>query len=480
MCKKYKAVIFLLLSLQLLHASPRPSAVAGSFYSNNNVELSASIISALQNSKTFPKENIKALIVPHAGYIFSGDVAAEGYATLHRKYKNIFIIGSSHSMNFDGASLYSAGNYITPLGEIKVNQTIVSELINGSRYFSFNPEAHKKEHTIEVQLPFLQNIYGDTLSIVPIVIATSNLETIQEIAKKLKPYFNDENLFIISSDLSHYPSYSDANTIDKQTLDSIESGSAKEFLKTLVKNEELNIAQLQTLACGWSSILTLLYLTQNAHYKYELLKYKNSGDTSFGDKKRVVGYSAFRVFKKNSDFFLNDKERKELREIAKLSLYEATINNKEISIDESRITSKLKEPLGAFVTLYKNGKLRGCIGTFEPNEPLYKVVMNMAVASAKFDSRFQEVTPDELKDIEIEISVLTPRKKINSLDEIVLGTHGIYIQKGVKNGTFLPQVASQMQWSVEEFVGNCAKDKVGISFDGYKDAEIFTFEAIVF
>ncbi|MCX6076214.1 MAG: AmmeMemoRadiSam system protein B [Campylobacterales bacterium] len=480
MCKKHKAVIFLLLFSQLLHALPRPAAVAGSFYSSNKEELSTSIKTALQNSKSFPKENINALIVPHAGYIFSGDIAAEAYATLHRKYENIFIIGSSHSMNFNAASIYSAGNYATPLGEIKVNQTIVSELIKDSKYFSFNPEAHKKEHTIEVQLPFLQTIYGDALGIVPIVIATSNLETIQEIAKRLKPYFNEKNLFIISSDLSHYPSYSDANAIDKQTIDSIKSGSPKEFVKTLAKNEDLNIAQLQTSACGWSSILTLLYLTQNAHYKYELLKYKNSGDTSFGDKKRVVGYSALRIFKQNSDFFLNDKEKKELREIARLSLYEATINNNKISIDESRISSKLKEPLGAFVTLYKNGKLRGCIGTFEADEPLYKVVMKMAVASAKFDNRFQEVIPDELKDIEIEISVLTPRKRINFLDEIVLGRHGIYIKKGSKNGTFLPQVASQMNWNVEEFVGNCAKEKAKIGFDGYKDAEIYTFEAIVF
>ena len=480
MCKKYKAVIFLLLFSFLLHALERPTAVADSFYSSNKEELSASILSALQNSNTFPKENVNALIVPHAGYIFSGDVAAEAYATLHRKYKNIFILGSSHSMNFDGASIYSVGNYTTPLGEVKVNHIIVSELMNSSKYFGFNPEAHKKEHTIEVQLPFLQTIYGDELNIIPIIIATSNINTIKAISEALQPYFNDENLFVISSDLSHYPSYEHANDVDRQTLDSIKNGSAKEFIEKLAKNEESNITQLQTSACGWSSILTLLYLTQNAHYKYELLKYKNSGDTSFGDKKRVVGYSALRVFKQKSDFFLNETDKKELREIAKLSLYEATINNKKVLIDESRLPSKLKEPLGAFVTLYKNKKLRGCIGTFEPDEPLYKVVMDMAVASAKFDNRFQEVTPDELKDIEIEISVLTPRKKINSLDEIVLGRHGIYIQKGVKNGTFLPHVASQMNWSVEEFVGNCAKEKAGISFDGYKDAEIFTFEAIVF
>jgi AmmeMemoRadiSam system protein A len=174
------------------------------------------------------------------------------------------------------------------------------------------------------------------------------------------------------------------------------------------------------------------------------------------------------------------KEKQELLKIAKESLYEAIINKKRLIIDESKVSAKLREPLGAFVTLHKENRLRGCIGTFEPDKPLYKVIVDMTIASALNDERFKEVTPDELKNIDIEVSVLTPRKKISSLDEIVIGKHGIYIKKGSKTGTYLPHVATQMKWNVKEFVGNCSNEKVGIGFDGYKDAELFIYEAIVF
>ncbi len=480
MCKKRQLALIVLLVSQIMNANPRPAAVAGSFYSSNSVELSSEMKEALHATKKFDTQDIKAIIIPHAGYVFSGGVAATAYATLSKKYKNIFIIGSSHHVSFDGAALYSIGNYETPLGEVKVNQTIVSALMRASNLFIFHPEAHKKEHTIEVQLPFLQTIYGEDLSIVPIVIATQNMQSIKTITEALRPYFNDENLFVISSDLSHYPSYPHANEVDKLTLDAIEKGSPQEFINALIKNEESSIAELKTSACGWTSILTLMFLTEGQNYKYELLEYKNSGDTSYGDKERVVGYGALRVYKKSDSFRLNEQEKEELRNLAKLSLYEATLHNKKISIDESKISAKLKEPLGAFVTLYKNHNLRGCIGTFEPSEPLYKIIINMAIAAAQHDPRFARVTPEELEEIEIEISVLTPRKKINSINEIVLGKHGIYIQKGSKNGTYLPHVATQMHWSVEEFVKHCATEKANIPLDEYKNADIYVYEALVF
>ena len=480
MRKKHQLALIVLLVSQIMNANPRPCAVAGTFYSNTKNELSAGVKTTLQNSKKFDEQNINAIIVPHAGYVFSGDVAATAYATLHKKYKNIFIIGSSHHVSFDGAALYSIGNYETPLGEVQVNQIIVSALMRASNLFTFHPEAHKKEHTIEVQLPFLQTLYGGDLNIVPIVIATQNIQSLKTIAEALRPYFSDENLFVISSDLSHYPSYPDANHIDKLTLEAIEKGSPEVFINALIKNKESSIEELKTSACGWTSIITLMFLTEGQNYKYELLEYKNSGDTSYGDKERVVGYGALRVYKKNDSFHLDEEEKKELRNLAKLSLYEATLHNKKISIDESKILAKLKEPLGAFVTLYKNHNLRGCIGTFEPSEPLYKVIINMAIAAAQYDPRFAKVTPEELEEIEIEISVLTPRKKIDSIHEIVLGKHGIYIQKGSKNGTYLPHVATQMHWSVEEFVKHCANEKADIPFDAYKDADIYVYEALVF
>lgn len=456
-------------------------AVAGSFYPSDKEKLSATVKQLLSHAKRVSKQNVNAIIVPHAGYVFSADVAAKAYSSLNKNYKSIFILGSSHSVDINKASIYSIGKYVTPLGEVNSNNEIISSLMEHSNLFTFDPQAHFKEHTIEVQLPFLQTIYGDNLRIVPIIMATSDIKTIKAISELLKPYFNDENLFIISSDLSHYPSNANANKIDKKTTDAIISNNPVKFIKTLINNEKSLIPNLETSACGWSSILTLLNLTQNGNYQYERLTYKNSGDNIYGDKDKVVGYSAIRVYKeKKKNFTLSDEEKKELLNIAKLTLYETTLENKRPQIDESKISLKLKKHLSAFVTLHKNGSLRGCIGTFEPSEPLYKVIVDMTINAAKHDNRFKPVTPDELKSIDIEISVLTPRKRIHSLNEIVLGKHGIFIQKGHRSGTFLPQVATDMNWSIEEFVGNCAKEKANIGYYGYKDAKIYIFEAIVF
>ena len=476
---RFTLLFIIMISMQNLNAS-RPAAVAGSFYSNDKNELSKQVKTLLRDSKVFTSVDVNAIIVPHAGYVFSADTASVAYNTLHKKYKNIFLIGSSHHINFDGVSIYKGGDYKTPLGDVKVNQAIVSQLIESSKYISYNPKAHNKEHTLEVQLPFLQTTYGDDLNIVPIIMATSNFETIQAVSESLKPYFNDENLFVISTDLSHYPSYEDAKRIDNLTLSALTKNNSQEFIDALVENENSSTSNLQTSACGWSSVLVLLELTKNQNYKYELLQYKNSGDSIHGDKERVVGYSALRIYKEKNEFFLSNEEKEELLNLAKLSLYEATLKHKKITINKDKVSPKLQQNLGAFVTLYKDGKLRGCIGRFEPNQPLCDVVIDMAIAAAQNDTRFNVVTPDELDSIKIEISVLTPRKKIDSIKEIQIGKHGIYVQKGSKAGTYLPHVAPQMNWSVEQFVDSCAKEKAGIVFNNYNELELFTYEAIVF
>ena len=481
MCSKSKITLLFLLTflIQSLYAA-RPYAVAGSFYPEDKDELSTQLRTFFKNADDFNTKNINAIIVPHAGYVFSAQTSATAYKTLNKKYKNIFLIGSSHYVNINGASIYNIGNYKTPLGEIEINQEIVSQLKNNFELYTYDLKAHQKEHTLEVQLPFLQTIYGKGMKIVPIIIATSNLSTIRKISKTLEPYFNDDNLFIISTDLSHYPSYANAKKIDKKTLDAIVTNNTKVFINAIGNTKEKNINKLQTAACGWSSVLALMYLTQDSKHKYELLDYKNSGDSKYGDKKRVVGYGAIRIYKDNEDDFLTQKEKNELLAIAKLSLYEATLNNKKISIDESKISQRLKKPLGAFVTLYKDSKLRGCVGRFEPNQALYSVVVDMAIAASRDDSRFKKVSKDELNKISIEVSVLTPRKRIDSIDEIVMGKHGIYIKKGSKNGTYLPHVASQMNWDVNEFVKSCATEKAGLKETEIKDAELFIYEAIVF
>lgn len=182
----------------------------------------------------------------------------------------------------------------------------------------------------------------------------------------------------------------------------------------------------------------------------------------------------------NDDFSLNEEEKKALKEIAKAALYEAVINNRQITLDESRLPEKFKLHLGAFVTLKENGMLRGCIGRFEPDEPLYKVIIEMSISASRYDTRFSPVTKEELDNIEIEISVLTPRKKVNSVDDVIVGKHGIYVEYGSKNGTYLPQVATDMGWNTQEFVRSCCIEKAGIPPEHCKDATLYVYEAIVF
>ena len=473
-------ILLIFFTFITLQAEPRACAVCGTFYPQEKKELLKVLQKQFIEAKSFPKQNVKALIVPHAGYIFSAGVAATAYKTLHKKYKNIFMIGSSHYVNFNGVSIYP-DNYTTPLGEIKTNKKIINTLLTQHHFITYNKEAHAHEHTIEVQLPFLQYLYGNDLRIVPILLATSDIHTIQKMAKVLQPYFADkENLFIISSDLSHYPNYQDANFIDKRTLQSITQNSPKEFLATIKKNSRIGIKNLSTSACGWASITLLLELSKAQNYKYEILQYKNSGDTlKFGDKNRVVGYGAIRMYEE-ATFTLNDEEKKELKELAKLALYEAVLHNKRIQIDASKLSPKLSKHLGAFVTLKEHGQLRGCIGRFEPDQPLYEVIIDMAISASRYDNRFTPVTPDELKDIEIEISVLTPRRRVNSVNDVIVGKHGIYVSYGGRNGTYLPQVATDMGWNAEQFVYSCCAEKAGIPPQHCKDAELYVYEAIVF
>jgi len=181
-----------------------------------------------------------------------------------------------------------------------------------------------------------------------------------------------------------------------------------------------------------------------------------------------------------ADFQLSDEEKKVLKEIAQEALHGAVINNQEIALNESKIPDKFKLHLGAFVTLKENGMLRGCIGRFEPDEPLYKVIIDMAISASRYDTRFNPVSKEELDNIEIEISVLTPRKKVNSIDDVIIGKHGIYITYGAQNGTYLPQVATDMGWNKEQFVRSCCVEKAGIAPEHCKDATLYVYEAIVF
>jgi MEMO1 family protein len=471
----------------------RKPYAAGKFYTDNKDTLKSDLVKLFATCKKQSESmNVRAIIVPHAGYVYSGRIAASAFSATSKKgdYKNIFIIGSSHVMAFDGASIYSEGDYVTPLGKAKVNRKIASELKRKSALLNFPSDAHAQEHSIEVQVPFIQYYYDKTPPIIPIILGTNNTATIKAIAEALRPYFTPDNLFVISSDFSHYPQYNDAIVNDKHTADAIISGDPSVFLSVLKKNEAKDTPGLVTSMCGWTSGLTLLYLSEgNKTLEFKKIDYCNSGDSQYGNKSEVVGYNAIALVEKQQDqkpvqkssdmVRFTEDEKKELFTIARSSVKSRLAGEKDFTIDEKKIPEALKQQFGAFVTLKINGTLRGCIGRFQSSDPLYDVVRASAISSAFEDPRFSPLTKTEYDKVDFEITVLGPMKKINNIKEIVLGKHGIYIKKDFRAGTMLPQVPIEQGWTLEEFLGYTSRDKAGIGWDGWKSAEIYIYEGVV-
>ena len=460
----------------------RPATQANRFYTGDAKELENEVDSLLmRHNSSQVYDNLSALIVPHAGYYFSGNVAASAYMAIDTKkrYKRIFLLGPSHHEWLNGASANTeADYYATPLGNVKVDHETAIELTKADSVFAYHRSAHSQEHCLEVQLPFLQRRLGDVPPIVPIIISTNDYYKLKRVADLLKPYFTDENLFVISSDFSHYPSYEDACEVDAKTGKAIETGNVDEFIATIEANANSGKRNLATSACGEFAIVTLM-LMMDGQYDAKHLMYQNSGDIDDYDHSRVVGYHSFAILRRdNTSFTLSDDEKKTLKGIAFQSIKDS-LDGKSFA-QQTICSSILNSKCGAFVSLHKYGRLRGCIGHFGEDYPLHEIVAKMAYAAAFEDPRFMPVTSDELADIDIEISVLTPMRRIQSIDEFQLHRHGIYIKKGFRSGTFLPQVADEVNWTKEEFLGHCAQDKAGIGWDGWRDAELYVYEAIVF
>ena len=463
----------------------RAATQANRFYTGDAKELSDEVDSLLAlHVKDRQYEQVAALIVPHAGYYFSGNVAAAAYQSIpdSKEYKRIFLLGPSHHEWLDGVSVNTEFDYYaTPLGNVKVDVETAQKLMEADSVFSYQPKAHDREHCLEVQLPFLQKRLKDVPPIIPIIISTNDFLKLKRIAETLKPYLTEENLFVVSSDFSHYPKYEDACEVDDRTGKAVESGDVERFIAQLEENARSGVRNLATSACGELAIATLMLMMQDGGYEVKHLLYQNSGDTDNHDHSRVVGYHAFTIIRKTSqEFALSDDEKRMLKDIALTSIKDS-LDGKRIAqpIFNSQF-SILNSKCGAFVSLHKQGRLRGCIGHFGEDVPLYEIVAEMARAAAFEDPRFMPVTKNELDDIDIEISVLTPMRRIQSLDEFELHRHGIYIRKGYRSGTFLPQVADEVSWTKEEFVSHCAQDKAGIGWSGWKDAELYVYEAIVF
>lgn len=459
---------------------------AGRFFSSNNTELSQDLAAMFHNCKKVSVDGIaRAIIVPHAGYIYSGETAASAFSTTPAKgvYKNIFVVGSTHVMGFGGASVFSSGNYVTPLGSMPVNKQIADEL-KSHKEFAYPESYHNNDHTIEVQIPFIQHYYTDSPKIIPIIIGTDERNVIKQMAKILQPWFTDENLFVISSDFSHYPAYNDAIEIDRLTAEALMTGNPDKFLRTLQQHANKGIRDLATSMCGWTSGLLLLEMLQgDKALQFKKLDYCNSGDSPYGDKNGVVGYNAIGLYD-NSKFVYDDLNFDEsdasvLFEIARRAIKQRLNGEKVTPVDATTIPSSLKNKYGAFVTLKIDGVLRGCIGRFISDDPLYEAVQLSALSSAFEDPRFPPLSESEYPKLTVEITVLGPLKRIFDKEDIVLGKHGIYIKKGVMAGTMLPQVAIENNWNVDEFLSYTSQYKAGIGNNGWKTAELYIYEGLV-
>ena len=463
----------------------RKAAVAGSFYPS-----SAKEILSMTQGWLHPAEEGKApqaVIVPHAGYVFSGEVAASAFNRIPKghAYKRIFLLGPSHRVGFSGASVDTLYTYAeTPLGKVSIDTTVGKELARKGG-FTFKNDAHDREHCLEVQLPFLQMMYEEVPPIVPIVIGTQRLEILEEIAEGLLPYFNEDNLFIISSDFSHYPSYEDAKASDLFLAEAITKCDLEEFLKALSYIRKMDYVGQDTAACGACAIAVLLSMIDaqgRNKFSAEHVMYRNSGDSPYGEKDRVVGYNSI-VFtrqevRKTADtdhlFNFTDEEKRAMIATARSSIYSAL--RLQYDGDDSPIGILKEKGYGVFVTLHIDGRLRGCIGRFTSSDSLHDTIWEMAQSAAFSDPRFPSLSRSEAPRIDIEVSVLSPLKKIDSVDEFKLGRDGIYMIKGSHHGTFLPQVADETGWTMEEFLGHCARDKAGIGYYGWKDADLYTYQ----
>ena len=464
----------------------RRPAVAGSFYPGDGKTLSRQVREYLsQAAKEEVAGEIFGLVSPHAGYMYSGLVAAHAFKVVEgMKFDAVVIVAPSHRFPFQGASIYDRGGYETPLGVLPLEKEICQNLKGESNLIQSLPQAHAQEHSLEVQLPFLQEALGE-FNLVPMVVGSQDYRSCEAVGKAIaRAVKGKKALLVASTDLSHYHPYDRAVQLDKVILDDIQAFDAQKLSRDLDggKGE----------ACGGGPVITVMVAARElGANRAKVLKYQNSGDVT-GDRSGVVGYGAAVFFrnsgpaKKDPDgrkagisLGLTEEEKENLRQIAQAAIERRLKGEKASPTDIAG--GHLKENRGAFVSLHRRGQLRGCIGVIQPDRPLYQVVEEMAAAAAFEDSRFAPLTAHELKDLDLEISVLTPLQRVQDIEEIEVGKHGLYIKKGFYAGLLLPQVAAEYKWDRVTFLEETCRE-AGLPKGAWKEkgTEIYLFSADIF
>jgi AmmeMemoRadiSam system protein B/AmmeMemoRadiSam system protein A len=419
-----------------------------------------------------------AIVVPHAGYRYSGPIAAYAYnAVRDRNYGTVVVIGPSHRVPFQGISILDAESFQSPLGAIPCDRGLIASLLESHENIAYLPEAHSDEHSLEVQVPFLQRSLKN-FKLVMAVIGGHDPGAEEAFTGLLAEKAAAGGLLLVaSSDWSHYKNYDLANLMDRLTLRSV----------LALDSEGLNrdIRSRKAELCGLRPVLSVISAVHRMGVREGvLLRHANSGDTA-GPKDAVVGYAAIAFYRESGggekgSGRLDEASKKELLALARKAI-EGAVNTGRAPEPETA-NPALRNPQGAFVTIKINGKLRGCIGNFgiRDAKPLYRTVSDMAVAAAVQDPRFPPLSKRELPMIELEISALTPLTPLDDAEKIEVGRHGLHITKGFRSGVLLPQVASEYGWDRVTFLEQTCR-KAGLGPDEWKEgSSISTFEAEIF
>jgi hypothetical protein len=453
----------------------------GGFYPKDAQKLQEVVDRFLKDAgrQDVPGEPI-AVISPHAGYIFSGAVAAYSYKALENlEPETVILVGPSHAYEANvgaplrGASILTEGVFKNPLGTLTIDSEIAKKIVAAdpklfrNESLAFTGPA-RSEHCLEVQLPFLQRVLKKEFKIVMILVNEEDLSLTEKLAKAVAHACAGKKVILIaSSDLAHFPAYEAANKIDRETLNSFETLEPEEILMRSAESLRKGVPQLRCTACGIAAIMTVVTAAKRLGAdNSKLLKYANSGDVDiFGERDRVVGYGALVLYRAAKESLISPEGQKTLLTIARDAIT-ARLEKGVIAALEGE--GELAARRGVFVTLLIDGQLRGCIGCFYSSRTLPETVARYAPLSAFDDTRFVPVTKEEITKINIKISILSPRVPVDSVDKIVLGKHGICVQDSLgRSATFLPEVATEQGWNMGTFLGECCR-KGGMAPDAWK------------
>ena len=487
-------------------AKVKQSNLSGRWYSSDAPELSKQIDSLMKGSdKKKAFNDAIAMILPHAGYVYSGKIAAAGYQVIGDPGQSrinpdiIVIMGPSHYSGFHGCSLLDADYFETPLGKVKINREIGDKLQKDNLFIK-NPSAFDQEHSIEIHLPFLQRIFGARLNsdvqVLPILVGELDDSDAQRAAATIAASVADSRpLFIVSTDFTHYgpnfgyePFRNEGGQSTSVKLKELDGGAVDLICKKDLAGFSRYVETTRITICGRNPIKIALALPVTG-FKAEKLAYDTSGNIT-GDYGNSVSYAAILVSgrlegaalkNKDKSSYYTTEEKNYLLKAARDNIRSWLKKRRGIRFFPNDVPKRLMEKRGVFVTLEKKGNLRGCIGYLTGLKPLVQAVLDNSYNAAFKDPRFPPVTADELSGISIEISVLTEPALVKSADEIKTGRDGIIIERGAYRGLLLPQVATEQGWDRDTFLDHACL-KAGLPAGSWKDGvtKIYRFQAIVF